>query len=455
METKAEISPIQGVSACSLKKRLASGELSSSELCEKLLAYIARHEPELQSFVWLKPEYVMAEAEKKDEYRKAGAPLGILHGLPVAMKDIIDTAGIPTENGTALDSGRVPNKDASVVSLLKAAGAIILGKTASTELAFMKPAKTRNPVNPAHTPGGSSAGSAAAVAAKLTPLALGTQTAGSVIRPASYCGAYGFKPSFGRIPRSGILTQSPTLDTVGMFAMAVEDLALLGDAIFDHDPEDETTAPMPPPELSQICQSPVPVKPTLAFLDLPYMDQACSETHAALEELEALLGEQAFRASLPESFSQGLAARECIHFAEMAKCYRHYQSRAGETLSDELKEALEQGMKISAFEYLTALDWIKVLTAGLEELFARCDALVTPAAPSFAPKDLETTGNPIFNSLWTLCGTPAVALPLFEAENGMPMGIQLVGPRGGDARLLRTARWLEHTIRKTESIVGE
>ena len=188
----------------------------------------------------------MAEAEKKDEYRKTGAPLGILHGLPVAMKDIIDTAGIPTENGTVLDSGRVPNKDASVVSLLKAAGAIILGKTASTELAFMKPAKTRNPVNPAHTPGGSSAGSAAAVAAKLTPLALGTQTAGSVIRPASYCGAYGFKPSFGRIPRSGILTQSPTLDTVGMFAMAVEDLALLGDAIFDHDPEDETTPPMPP-----------------------------------------------------------------------------------------------------------------------------------------------------------------------------------------------------------------
>ena len=198
-----------------MRDRLAAGAVRAVELAGACLAEIERREPEVQAWAWLDGDHVMAQAEALDRKRQSGAPTGPLHGLPVALKDIIDTRGIPTENGTVLDAGRVPTEDAVVVHRLKAAGAVILGKTVTTELAGMAPGKTRNPVNPAHTPGGSSSGSAAAVSAGMAPLALGTQTGGSVIRPAAFCGIVGFKPSFGMIPRTGVLMQSPSLDTVG------------------------------------------------------------------------------------------------------------------------------------------------------------------------------------------------------------------------------------------------
>lgn len=439
---KGSALPLLGLNAVELRDRIAGGALRAEELAQACLDQIAAREEALQAFAWFDAEHVRAQARACDAYRKTGRPVGALHGLPVGIKDVIDTARIPTENGTSLDAGRVPERDAFVVARLKAAGAVIAGKTVTAELAFMHPNRTCNPHNAAHTPGGSSSGSAAAVAAGMVPFAVGTQTGGSVIRPAAFCGVVGYKPSFGAIPRTGILAQSPSLDTVGVFARSVEDAAMLAEVLFGHDAGDRATAPAPHPRLLATAASAPPVTPTLAFVRTPFWDQAEEEMRAALHELVALLGEQCFEAPLPGAFGQAATIRERINFAEMAKCYHAYERRGAEALSQVLRDAMAKGSAVSARDYIAARDWPEVLNAALDEVFDRCDAILTPAAPGPAPAGLQSTGNPIFNGLWTLCGTPAVTLPLFEAESGLPMGVQLVGRRGDDARLLRTARWL-------------
>ena len=438
--------PVLSLSALELRDRLASGTLSAVDLVGACLEQIAAREPEVQAWAWLESEHALSQARALDAHRKTGRPIGPLHGLPVALKDIIDTKRIPTENGTAIDAGRIPTADAFIVERLKAAGAIVLGKTVSTELAFLQPGKTRNPHDLAHTPGGSSSGSAAAVAARMVPLAVGTQTGGSVIRPAAFCGVVGFKPTFGAIPRTGILTQSPSLDTVGVFAQRVEDAALLADALFGHDAADRASQPMPPQRLLGTASSAPPVRPMLAFVRPPGWDAADEQTGMAMEELSEALGESCFEAVLPNAFDEAEAIRRTINYAEMAKCFFHFERRGRDRLSEILLDAIDAGKAIPARDYIAALDWPDILHAGLAEIFERCDAILTPATPGPAPHGLESTGSAIFNGLWTLCGTPAVTVPLLEAENGLPMGVQLVGRRGDDARLLRTARWLSQQI---------
>ncbi len=432
--------------ASALRARLASGGLRAEELAQASLARIAEREPAVQAWAWLDGEHVLAQARALDEHRATGRPIGPLHGLPVAVKDIIDTAGMPTENGTALDAGRTPRRDAFVVQRLKAAGALLMGKSVTTELAYFHPGKTRNPHDAGHTPGGSSSGSAAAVAAGMVPLALGTQTAGSVIRPAAFCGVVGFKPTFGAIPRSGVLTQSPSLDTLGVFARSSEDAALLAEALFGYEPGDPASRPAPAPRLSEIVAAGPPVTPMFAFVRPPGWADAEEQTKLALQEVCTLLGEQCFEAPLPNAFDEADAVRQRIQFAEMAKCFYGYERRGREALSEPMRAALDRGKAILARDYIAALDWREVLNAGLEAIFERCDAILTAAAPGPAPRGLESTGNPIFNGLWTLCGTPAVTLPLLTADGGLPMGLQLIGRRGDDGRLLRTARWLSATL---------
>jgi Asp-tRNA(Asn)/Glu-tRNA(Gln) amidotransferase A subunit family amidase len=432
---------IRALSARETAARIARGELRVADVAEAWLRAIAARDPEIRAFVWHDPGFVRHQAEALDRYRATGRALGRLHGVPVALKDIIDTARIPTRNGTSLDDGRVPTADAWIVGRLKAEGALILGKTATTELAFLHPAATLNPVNTAHTPGGSSAGSAAAVAAGLTPLAIGTQTGGSVIRPAAYCGVAGFKPSFGAIPRTGILTQSPTLDTVGLFARDATDAALLADVLFGHDRDDLATAPAAAPRLLETALSPAPVRPMFAFVPMPGFDAADPELRAGLSELTAHLGDYCFEAPLPRAFDDAAALRERINFAEMAHHYRRY-ARTPEALSAETRAALEAGGAVAAHDYLAALDWKPVLGAGIDEILQRADAILCPAAPGPAPKGLGTTGSAIFNGLWTWLGLPAITLPLLESADGLPMGVQIVGRHGEDARLLRTAQWL-------------
>ena len=441
--------PLLSLGAVELRDRIASGAVRAVEYVEACLARIAEVEPEVQAWVWLDGDAALAQARALDARRASGIAIGPLHGLPVGLKDVIDTCGIPTENGTPIDAGRVPNRDATVVARLRAAGAIILGKTVCTEAAFLNPRKTRNPHNLAHTPGGSSSGSAAAVAAGMVPLAVGTQTGGSLIRPAAYCGVVGFKPSFGQISRTGVLPQSPFLDTVGVFARSVEDAALLAEVLAGHDPADVATEALPTPRLLTISRSEAPLKPVFALVGLPQQDLADPQTIAAMEELAASLGDQLWRARLPAAFEEAANVRQRINFAEMAHWYAGLERRGRAVMSPLLTAAIDEGKAVSAHVYLADLEQRDLLNAGLDEIFDRCDALICPATPTAAPLGLESTGSAIFNGLWTLCGTPAITLPLLQAENGLPMGVQLVGRVGDDARLLRTARWLAAHVAST------
>lgn len=425
-----------------LRERLASGALDAITLVEAYIARIEAREPDVGAWAWFDPEFVRAQARTMDAHRRAGRPLGRLHGLPVGLKDIIDTARIPTANGCARDAGRVPFRDAFVVERLKKEGAIIMGKTVTTELAFMHPGKTANPHDLAHTPGGSSQGSAAAVADGMVPLAIGTQTGGSIIRPASYCGVTGYKPTFGAIPRRGILTQSPTLDTVGVFASDPAGAALLAEVLFGHDADDAATHPEPAPALFAAATSKPPLTPVLGFVRPPGWDSADPQLRDAFNELVEALGDQAFEMPLPALFDTASEQRKLINFAEMSYHYYPYWRDAADQLGKVTRDAIEQGNATLARDYLSARDMPKLLNAALDEMLARCDAILCPAATGPAPKGLETTGDPIFNSLWTLCGTPCISLPLLTSQERLPMGVQLIGARGNDARLMRTAQWL-------------
>ena len=436
-------------SVIALRERQESGDLSALEIVNAYITQVEAQEDKVQAFAWFDAEYARAQAQALDAHRMRGLPLGPLHGIPVALKDIIDTKAIPTENGTPIDAGRVPKRDAELVSRLRSAGAIIFGKTRTTPFAYLTPCETRNPHNLEHTPGGSSSGSAAAVAAGMVPLAIGTQTGGSVIRPASFCGVHAIKPSFGMIPRTGVLMQSPTLDTIGVFATCIEDLAQALDVLAGYDEKDSATELLPSPQAATIARQKVPVTPTFALVEPPGFDRASNELKAALNELGEFLGEQVFSTTLPKAFDEAVEARMTINFAEMAKCYYRYYSQHADQLPAEVTDAIAQGKKVMARDYISALDWRELLNAGLEEMFERCDAMILPSAPGAAP-GLDSTGDPIFNGIWTLCGTPAINIPVFTSESGLPMGIQLVGPRGDDARLLRTARWLAQSLQQEQ-----
>ncbi|MGP3698920.1 amidase [Rhodobacter sp. NSM] len=431
--------------AIDLRERLASGSLRAVELVEACLSRIAAREPEVRAWAFLDGDHALAQARALDARRQSGAAIGPLHGLPVGVKDVIDVKGMPTGSGLA-GAGRVAQADAFVAARLRAAGAILIGKTATAEAAFLEPPATRNPHDPACTPGGSSSGSAAAVADGMVPLAIGTQTGGSVIRPAAFCGITGFKPSFGLIPRTGVLSQSPSLDTMGVFGRSVADVALLADALAGHDPADPATEPQPAPRIFETASAQPPVVPTLAFVRPPGWDAATEEMRLAIQELADVLGRDCLAMELPAIFQEASDLRRLINLAEMA---HHYRDLArGATLSPLLSAAIEEGAAIPAASYLRALAARGDLATALGPVFHRCDAILCPAAPGPAP-GRETTGDAIFNGLWTLCGLPAITLPVFTSSAGMPMGAQLVGPRGGDARLLRTARWLGDRLSRT------
>ncbi|MEZ5740697.1 MAG: amidase [Burkholderiaceae bacterium] len=376
----------QAPRAWALAQRLAGGSLRAEELAQAYLEQIERREGEVRAWAWLDADHVLTQARECDRRREAGLPLGPLHGLPVGVKDIIDTADIPTENGTILHRARTPAKDAALVTRLKAAGAVIMGKTVTAELAFLQPGKTCNPLDPAHTPGGSSSGSAAAVAAGMVPLAIGTQTGGSVIRPAAYCGVVGFKPTFGAIARTGVLSQSPSLDTVGVFAHHVADAALLADSLFGFDAGDPATRARPFPRLLETVNAGAPVQPMFAMVRTPFWHEADEAMQAAFTELAGFLGDQCFEVELPDVFRQAPVIREQINFAEMAMAFRHLRQRSDGQLSEHVMAAMTAGDQISAPDYLAALEWPARLNSGLEEILQRCDAIITPAAHGPAPR---------------------------------------------------------------------
>jgi len=430
------------LSATEAAAKIRKGEMTSEDLVRACLARIEQVDGDVQAWAHLDPDYALKQAQMLDDQRQAGGPVGPLHGIPVGIKDNCDTDGLPTENGTVLDSGRRPMEDSKVVSLLKEAGAVIMGKTVTTELAVFGPGKTRNPHDSAHTPGGSSSGSCAAVASLMVPLAIGTQTNGSVIRPASYCGIFGFKPTHGLIPRTGVLKSSSPLDTVGTFARCVEDIALLTEALIAFDPDDTSTRPRACPELIRTAAEQPPMKPIVAFAKTAVWDQADEGTRQAFAELVELLGDDCHDLELSEPFDHLVDMHRNIMNADLAKNYANYIARGKDQLTGTLCEMIEFGNKVSAVDYNTAIDGQDLLNSGLNSVFEFYDFIITPATTGEAPLGLDSTGSPVFNTLATYCQTPAITLPLMEGPTGLPLGVQIIGRRGDDARLLRSANWL-------------
>ena len=426
------------------------GRLSSVELVQSCLDRIKATDDAIKAWVFLDAGAALAQAAECDRQRKAGMALGPLHGIPVGLKDIIDTAKMPTQRGTPIFEGRTTEQVARLVEHLREAGAVIMGKTVTTELAFVHASETRNPHNTDHSPGGSSSGSAAAVAAMHVPLAVGTQTNGSVIRPASFCGTFGFKPTRGVISRTGLLQTSDSLDQVGCFGLTLADVALLTDVIGGYDQRDSTSFARPRPNMSAGAAADAPVTPDLAWFNLPFNDRLCGASREGLEAVLDILGPQVTRMEPADTLSNLVAVQARIHEYEIAAQQAEVFDGHWDQISDTLKPVISRARQITKAEYEDALEVKASAEAFFADFFVEFDAIIAPAAAGEALKFGDGTGDPIFCTLWTLAGLPCVTLPLLVGETGLPIGVQLIGPAEKDDRLLRTARWLQTHLAETE-----
>ncbi|MGO9461355.1 MAG: amidase [Rhodomicrobium sp.] len=413
--------------AASIKAR----RIAASAYTRGLVSRIDAMEPDIQAWQYFDAEHALAQARRLDA--RPDLSLLPLAGVAVGVKDVIDTADMPTENGTELDAGRRPQTDAAVVRLLREAGAIVMGKTVTTELAFMHPSKTRNPRNLEHSPGGSSSGSAAAVAAGMVPVALGTQTNGSVIRPASFCGVYGLKPTYGLFPSAGVLEEAPSLDTVGVFARTLGDIAAVTQVLAQGSGKRQ-----PVREYLRAAREPAA---RFAFVRTPAWGFAAEPARSAFEAFAKALGPACETLDLPAEFDRAIGFHRTIMLTELALNYARYYEMGKERLSTTLREAIEAGRGMLAVDYAEALRERERLYERFATLIEPFDAILTLPAAGPAPRGIETTGNPVFCTLWTYLGVPALNLPLLEV-NGMPLGIQLVGQRFGEEKLFRAAVWL-------------
>ncbi len=436
-----DASRLNWLSATDAARMIGEGVIGSEQLMEACLSRVREIDERVQAWAFLDPEHALTQARARDADRSEGRANGPLHGIPVGIKDIIDTGDLPTEDGSVLHAGRTPAHDATVVAMLRAAGAVIMGKTVTTEFASYAPGKTRNPHNLKHTPGGSSSGSAAAVAAGMVPLAIGSQTNGSVIRPAAYCGVFGFKPTHGLIPRGGVLKLSRTLDQMGVFARTLDDIALIAEQLVGFDPTDPDTQPRACMPFVKTAIEEPPLPPLVAFVKGPVWNRTDAETREAFAELESALGDRVVEIDLGETVAKAQDWHRIIMEVEMAASLDAEWEKGRERISEPLRSQLARGREIKALDYQLAKARIPLINEGFSEIFERCDAIITPAVPGTAPT-ADTTGDPSFCTLWTLCGMPALNLPLMQGVNGLPLGVQLVGRRNDDARLLRTAKWL-------------
>lgn len=417
-----------------------AGRETAEGACAAALARIAESEPAVRAWRHLDEADAMAYARALD----SGDARGTLAGVPVGVKDIVDTADQPTGNGTALDAGRNPAADATVVRRLRAAGALVLGKTVTTELACGAAGPTRNPHAPAHTPGGSSSGSAVAVAAGHVPLALGTQTAGSVVRPAAFCGVWGMKPSFGAIPRTGVLALSHTLDHVGVLAASALGVARGIDTVSGDDRIDRASAGRAPTRLAAALAPPLG-RPRLAFVRQPAWEEI--EPGAAAACAAAAEGLGAVPLVLEPAFARAAAVHRDIMRREIAHHLAPYVERGGAALSETVRAHVRAGREIDAAAYLSLLAEADALRRAFDDALRPYDAALTPSAPGAAPRGLGFTGSRMQTMLWTLLGVPAINVPGLRLA-GLPLGLQAVGRFGSDAATLRAAAWCGARLRE-------
>ena len=433
---------VSDLTALEVHEHLLSGQETVPEFMAKLGRFVDGADQAIHAFAHRDDRVVALQADNLQRDRAAGHLPGPLFGVPVGVKDIIDTMDFPTEYGSPIHAGRYSVGDATVVSRLRAAGAVIFGKTVTTEFATTHPGPTCNPHNLAHTPGGSSSGSAAAVAAGMVPVALGTQTNGSVIRPASFCGVYALKPSRGLLPRTGVLDQSPSLDEIGVFARNLEDIAKVTEIMSGDDGHDSASARQSPRRLYDVAVSEPPLPPKFCFVKTPWWDDVEPEAREAYEAFVAHMGDDVEVVQLPDIVKQVAPWLVTVNEIELGVCLQKEWLHHRELLSEPLRARVEKSMTMSGTSYLIAKDRMFHVMNAFDEYFATYDAILCPAALGTAPHSLKSTGNPIMQTVWSFAGLPSVNLPLLTLSNGLPLGVQAVGSYQNDARLLRSARWL-------------
>lgn len=428
----ATFTPLHLLEAWQAAALLARRELKAVDLVRACLDRIAEREAQVQAFVQLCADAALAKARELD----AGPVRGLLHGLPFGVKDLFDTFDLPTAYGSPIYAGQQAQADAAAVALCREAGAVLLGKTVTTELANMFPGVTRNPHHPEHTPGGSSSGSAAAVADGMLPLTLGTQTAGSLIRPAAFCGVVGYKPSHNRVPRAGVKSLSETLDTVGGFARSVRDVALLGTVLTGDarlaDPAafDEQAA-----------------APRIGLCRTFEWAQADDDTQQVWAQAEKALAGHGSHLTLPAPWRDLVRVQKEVQAFETARSLSHERLQHRDQLSAPLQALINDGLAISGETHARNLQATAGARQQAQALFDQHDVLLVPSSVGEAPRGLDSTGDPLFCRSWTLLGLPCVHLPFARGHNGLPVGLQLVGACGDDHRLLAAAHWVHQRLR--------
>jgi Asp-tRNA(Asn)/Glu-tRNA(Gln) amidotransferase A subunit family amidase len=434
--------PVQSFTASDYREHLASGREDVVAFYERHLAGAQAADRTLQAFVSLDDRVVRLQAEHLARQRLLPEPPPPLYGVPVAVKDVFDTIDFPTAFGSPIHEGRYAVADATVVRRLRDAGAVIYGKTVCSEFAAAQPGPTRNPHHLEHTPGGSSSGSAAAVAAGIVPVALGSQTNGSVIRPASFCGVYGYKPSAGLLPRTGMFERSPSLDQLGLFARSIDDLALVAEILSGGDGQDDATRGNAPRRLLSVSRAEPPLPPKFCFVKTPWWSRLDDEAREACEEFLEVMQGVVVPAELPPVVEQAVQWHHTVNDVELAfALQRELRHHAGR-LSPALRQRVEAGMQIPVMDYLSARDRMPHVRCAFDDYFEHYDAILSPAALGAAPLAVEGSGDPIMQTVWTFAGLPSLNLPLLTLSGGLPLGVQAVGSHGNDARLLRAARWL-------------
>ena len=426
-----------------LANKIKDAQLTSVEVCEKYLERINKFEKDVKAWAHFDKKILLEKAAEADDHRRSGKPVGLLHGVPIAIKDIIGTVDMPTECGTVIRKGKSYSQNAEIVDLLHASGAIVMGKTATSELAYLGPPATTNPHDKTRTPGGSSSGSAASVASYMAPASIGSQTGGSIIRPASYCGVVGYKPSYGLISRNGVLRTSYSLDQIGMFGRKVEDVAMLAKVLIKKDKYDTATIHYSTENiLSEMKKGPL-FEPKFIFYKTDHWKIIDKKSREAFEYFIKSFKKNIEVFDTPSYFKDIHKYHQIIHETDLANNFSVYYKKFKKKLSKYMQDAISNGNKYSAKEYAEAIDFMKRSYESYEEVFEDYHGVLSPSSPGVAPKGLKSTGTAEFNKVWSYLGTPCISLPLLEGENNLPLGVQLIGNKYDDHRFLGVAKWLE------------
>jgi Asp-tRNA(Asn)/Glu-tRNA(Gln) amidotransferase A subunit family amidase len=426
-----------------LAAKIKDAQLSSVEVCEKYIERINKFEKDVKAWAHFDKKVLLEKAAEADEHRKSGKPVGSLHGVPIAVKDIIGTVDMPTECGTVIRKGKSYSQNAEIIDLIHSSGAIVMGKTATSELAYLGPSSTTNPHDKTRTPGGSSSGSAASVASFMAPASVGSQTGGSIIRPASYCGVVGYKPSYGLISRNGVLRTSYSLDHIGMFGRKVEDVAMLAKVLIKKDKFDPATIHYSTENILNETKKGPLFEPKFIFYKTDHWKIIDKKSKESFEYFIKSFKKNIEIFDTPSYFKDIHKYHQIIHETDLANNFSVYFKKFKKKLSKYMQDAITRGNKYSAKEYAEAIDFMKRSYESYQEVFEDYHGVLSPSSPGVAPKGLKSTGTAEFNKVWSYLGTPCISLPLLEGENNLPLGVQLIGDKYDDHRFLGVAKWLE------------